>query len=91
MTSRLRGKLGPGLEMVCMLSVHQAKEDCYSLTSPIKSVPEIFHEGNHPSQQNCDQYMCLSTPSTLRNGQNYGSIWSHEQRLTVNLDSQGLD
>lgn len=51
MTSCLRGKRGPGLDMVCMLSVHQAKVDSYSLTSPIKSVPEILREGTSSSQQ----------------------------------------
>ena len=35
-----------------------------------------------------DYYFCLSTLSTQRNGQNYGSMVSHGQGLMVTLDGQ---
>ena len=35
-----------------------------------------------------DYYFCLSTLSTQRNGQNYGSMVSHGQGLEVTLDGQ---
>lgn len=69
---------------------HQAKVDCFSLTSPKQSIPEYFVKRNHLSRHNCDQYIWQSTSSTLTNGQNRGFWLSHGQSPMVNLDGQGL-
>ena len=51
---------------------------------------KYFMKRNSPSRQNCDYCICLSTVSTLRNDQNYGSTLGHGQRLMVNLDGSRI-
>lgn len=76
--------------MVCMISGTKQKWTTAALHLQKKASVKYFVKRNHPSRCNCGQHVCLFTSSMLRNGQNYGPILSHGQRLMVNLDGQGL-